>query len=157
VSHNIDKLLDTEDDFELCNELFKRVDKQHGNDLDVSKYNDAEQVVILVWHSLGIIDNGGIQYLFEGTFKGDPYFVRTAKAFWSIKADVCAEAIETALKKFPDSKPPSDIQRRLTIYQAVNTKERQAIDWQFFSESKQVRHLLAKYIREHRAEFKHLK
>ena len=39
VSHNIDKLLDTEDDFELCNELFKRVDKQHGNDLDVSKYN----------------------------------------------------------------------------------------------------------------------
>ncbi|MBN2385149.1 DUF4375 domain-containing protein [bacterium] len=157
MSADVNKVLDMKDDFELCNELFKLMIKHYGEDFDVSKCKEKDQAVILVWHASGIIDNGGFQYLFEGNFKGDPYFARTAAAFKTIKASKCAEAIEEALKLFPYSKPPQDINKRLKIYQAVSAAKQEAIDVKFFSESKEMMTTLAKYIRENRAEFKHLK
>lgn len=153
----IDKLLATQDDFELCDKLFLRLVERYGNDFDVSKCKEKDQVVLLVWHASGIIDNGGFQYLFEGNFKGDPHFAKTAAAFKTIKATKCAEAIEEALRLFPDSKPPTDTTKRLQIYQAVNSARREAIDRKFFSESNELRTILAAYIRENREEFKHLK
>ena len=157
MSDDIDKLLKTEDDFELCDELFKRMLKYYGDDLDVSKCKEKDQPVILVWHASGIIDDGGFQFLFEGDFKGDPYFAKTAAAFKTIKAAKCAEAFDEALKLFPDSKPPTEIEKRLKVYQSVSAPEREAIDRKFFSESKDIKTILAKYIRENRDEFKHLK
>jgi hypothetical protein len=156
-SADVNKVLDTKDDFELCDELFKLMIKHYGEDFDVSKCKEKDQPVILVWHASGIIDNGGFQYLFEGNFKGDPQFAKTAAAFKTIKASKCAEAVEEALNLFPDSKPPQDIDKRLKIYQAVPAAKREAIDVKFFSESKEMKTILAKYIRENRAEFKHLK
>jgi hypothetical protein len=148
MSSDLNKLLKTKDDFELCDELFKRMLKHCGDDLDVSMCKEKDQPVILVWHASGIIDNGGFQYLFEGNFKGDPFFTKTAAAFRTIKAVKCAEAVEEALKLFPESKPPTDIEKRLKVYQAVGVAKRQAIDRKFFSESKNIKALLARYIRE---------
>jgi hypothetical protein len=54
------------------------------------------------------LSNGGFQYLFEGYFKGDPFFAKTAAAFKTIKASKCAEAVEEALKLFTDSKPDGE-------------------------------------------------
>jgi Domain of unknown function (DUF4375) len=116
-----------------------------------------DQPVLLVWHASGMIDNGGFQYLFEGNFKGDPHFAKTAAAFHTIKAAKCAEAVQEALKLFPDSKPPTDIEKRLNVYQSVDVAKREVIDGKFFSESKDLKTILAKYIRENRKEFKHLK
>jgi hypothetical protein len=90
MSDEIDKLLEKEDDFELCDELFKRLDTRYGDDHDVSNYREEHRVVLLVWHAGGIIDNGGFQYLFEGTFDGDPHFAKTAAAFRAINAMKCA-------------------------------------------------------------------
>jgi hypothetical protein len=157
VSADVNKVLDTKDDFELCDELFKLMIKHYGEDFDVSKCKEKDQPVILAWHAAGIIDNGGFQYLFEGNFKGDPHFAKTEAAFKTIKASKCAEAVEEALKLFPDSKPPQDIDKRLKIYQAVPAAKRESIDVKFFSESKEMKTILAKYIRENRADFKHLK
>ena len=157
MSADVNKVLDTKDDFELCDELFKLMIKHYGEDFDVSKCKEKDQPVILVWHASGIIDNGGFQYLFEGNFKGDPYFAKTAAAFKTIKASKCAEAVDEALKLFPDSKPPQDINKRLKVYQTIPAAKREAIDVKFFSESKEMKTILAKYIRENRAEFKHLK
>jgi hypothetical protein len=157
MSESDNKILDTEDDFELCDELFKLIIKHYGEGFDVSKCKEKDVPVILVWHASGIIDNGGFQYLFEGNFKGDPYFAKTATAFKTIKASKCAEAVQEALKLFPESKPPQDINKRLTIYQAIPAEKRVAIDRKFFSESKEINTILAKYIRENRTEFKHLK
>lgn len=157
MSADVNEVLDTKDDFELCDELFKLMIKHYGEDFDVSKCKEKDQPVILVWHASGIIDNGGFQYLFEGDFKGDPFFARTAAAFKTIKATKCAEAVDEALKLFPDSKPPQNINKRLKIYQAVAAAKREAIDVKFFSESKEMKTILAKYIRENRAEFKHLR
>jgi hypothetical protein len=157
MSSDVDKLLKTEDDFELCDELFKRMLKHYGKDFDVSKCKKQDQTVILVWHVSGIIDNGGFHYLFEGNLKGDPHFASTAAAFKTIKAAKCAEAAEEALNPFPESKPPTDVEKRLKVYEAVNAAKRQAIDRKFFSESKEIKKILARYIRENRDEFKHLK
>lgn len=157
MSADANKVLDTKDDFELCNEFFLLMIKHYGEDFDVSKCKEKDQPVNLVWHASGIIDNDGFQYLFEGTFIDDPYFAKTAAAFKIIKASKCAEAVDKALKLFPESKPPQDINKRLEIYQAVPAAKRQAIDVKFFRESKKLKTILARYIRENRAEFKHLK
>jgi hypothetical protein len=157
MSDDVDKLLETEDDFELCDGLFKRLIKHHGEDLDVAKCKDKDQTVLLVWHAAGIIDNGGFQFLFEGNFKGDFHFAKTAAAFKTIQAAKCAAAIDDALKLFPNSKPPADIEKRLKLYQSASAAKRRAIDEKFFSESKGVKTLLANYIRANRDDFKHLK
>jgi hypothetical protein len=154
---SIDKVLKTTDDFEVCDELYKLMVKHYGDDFDISKCKDADRTVILVWHASGIIDNGGFQYLFEGNFKGDPHFAKTGEAFKTIGATKCAEAIQEALDLFPQSKPPANADQRLKLYQAVSQEKREAIDKKFFSESKEIKVILAAYIREHREAFKHLK
>jgi hypothetical protein len=84
-------------------------------------------------------------------------FGRPAAAFREIKAIKCAEAVEEALALFPESKPPTGVEKRLRVYQSVSAAKRQAIDRKFFSESQEIKTILAKYIRENRDEFKHLK
>jgi hypothetical protein len=154
---DLDRLLDTPDDFLLCDELFKRALKHYGDGLDVSRCKEKDRTVLLVWHASGIIDNGGFQYLFEGDLKGDPDFAMTAAAFKAIKATNCAAAVEAAVKLFPGGKPPPDVAKRLKVYQSAGAAKRDAIDRRFFSESQKVKALLATYIRAHRAEFTHLR
>ncbi len=156
-SVNIEKLLNTQDDFELCDQLFVRLTEHYGKDFDISKCKEKDQVVILVWHATGIIDNGGFQYLFEGNFKGDPHYARTADAFKTIQAKKCAEAVREALGLFPNSKPPDEVEPRLKAFQQIGAAKRESIDTKFFSESKEIRTHLARYIRDNRADFKHIK
>ena len=154
---DIDEVLNTRDDFKLCGELYTRLIKHYGKDIDLSKCKRKHQVVLLVWYATGIIDNGGFQYLFEGKFKGDPHFLKTAAAFKAVKAKKCAKAAEEALKLFPNSKPPADLEKRLTIYQSHRLAKRLAIDDKFFSESSKIPKLLAKYIRANRKKFTNVK
>jgi hypothetical protein len=104
----------------------------------------------------GIVDNGGFQYLFEGTYRGDPYFAKTLTAFQKITADKCAKAVADALCLFPNSRPPRDIEQRLEIYQQARSAKRLDVDDKFHSESSEIPKFLAEYIRENREEFKHL-
>lgn len=83
---DIERLLETTDDFELCNQIFLHVVAYYGDPVDVSKCKVAERVVMLVWQTMGIVDNGGSQYLFEGTYRGDSYFAKTLAAFRKIPA-----------------------------------------------------------------------
>jgi hypothetical protein len=108
MSPDVNKVLDTKDDFELCDELYGLMIKHYGEDFDVSKCKEKDQPVILLYHASRIIDNGGFQYLFEGYFKGDPFFAKTVAALKTIKASKCAEAVEEALKLFTDSKPDGE-------------------------------------------------
>ncbi|MDA7504180.1 hypothetical protein N8553_04290, partial [bacterium] len=65
------------EDIDLADVIFDRILKEHGEDLDPSKISKPQQTVMLVYHSYGIIGNGGFQYLFEGDFPGDPEFLLT--------------------------------------------------------------------------------
>ncbi|HEV3437464.1 MAG TPA: DUF4375 domain-containing protein [Gemmata sp.] len=157
MSKNVENVLKTEDDSKLCSELFELILKHYNEDFDLSGCKEEDQVIILIWHASGIIDNGGFQYLFEGDFKGDPGFAKTLAAYKAIKATKCAEAIEEALALFPGSKLPPNIEKRLKVYQTVSAAKRRVIDWKFFDESKDIATILAKYIRDNHDEFKHLK
>jgi len=152
-SADLEKLLNTQDDHELCDKLFMRITDRYGNELDVARYRDKERVVMLVLHTSGIIDNGGFQYLFEGNLNGDPHYAKTAAAYNAVGAEKCAEAVAEALALFPDSKPPTDPKARLAAFQATNPAKRQAIDRKFFSDSKEIEKHVAKFVRENRADF----
>jgi hypothetical protein len=157
MDNTIDEVLKIKDDDELCSKVYDHLIKHYGEKLDASKMAEKHRPALLTFHAMGIIDNGGFQYLFEGDFKGDPVFALTLTAFKNIKAEKCAEAFAEALRLFPDSRPPTDIEKRLKVYQSHPMERRNAIDMKFFKGSKEVPKLLAKYIRENAAEFRKLK
>jgi hypothetical protein len=157
MAADIGTILSTKNDFSLCNKLYRRlVEHYGGDDFDVSSCADEHQVCILAWQATGIIDNGGFRYLFEGYFRGDPYFERTAAAFRAVKALRCADAFAEALGLFRFSMPPRDLDVREKVYLSKSESQRDAIDSKFWSESEDVPKLLAKYIREHREAFENL-
>src|SRR5262245_12215143 len=100
-------------DIDLADTTFKRILKQYGDKVDPSKIPKPQQTVMLVYHSHGIIGNGGFQYLFEGDFPGDPGFLLTRQAYKTIGASDASAAFAKAFAVFPNSTPPADIDRRL--------------------------------------------
>jgi hypothetical protein len=156
MSFDINELVKTETDWQFCDKVFIRLAQHYGNEMDASRYKEEDMVVLLGWHAWGIIENGGFQYLFEGSFEGDPYFAKTAAAFKLMSAATCAEAFEEALQLFPHAKPPTNEALRLLRYQSVSETRREAIDDKFFSGSESVPTLLARFIRENRDAFAYL-
>jgi len=153
---SIQELLDETNDFALCDKIFERICELRGNKLDVAAETEYERVVTLVWHSDGIIGNGGFQYLFEGNFNGDPGFVYTAAALRKIGCQARAEAFEDALALFPSNTPPTDLQERLTIYQKVPESERNRIDHKFWRAEADMVARLAAFIRDNRNQLDNL-
>jgi hypothetical protein len=146
------ELLEGANDFELCNEVFLRIAKYHGEDIDASAIGKAERVVFLVWNAFGVIGNGGFRHLFEGTFKGDPYFALTAEAFQAIGCWNAAEAVQKALALFPQSRPQEDVQKRLRHFLKRIKGEPTEMDRQFWSAKPKLMKRLADYIRSHISE-----
>ncbi len=150
----VDKLLATTDDFDLCDGVFCAIGDVAGNEIDAATEQEPCRTVTLVWHSGGIIGNGGFQYLFEGDFNGDPGYRITAAAYKNINANQSYEAFQEALSLFPDNRLPADIDKRLSIYQSHPKKTRDAIESKFFSADDEVKRLLAEFIRAHQDEFR---
>jgi hypothetical protein len=141
---------------DALDELFHDILRYHGDDVHISQLREEERVVLLTYHAMGIIDNGGFNYLFEGSFEGDPYFALTAAAFGAIGCAQAADAFRKALALFPDSRPPKDIERRLQIYRQGSGEDRHAIDREFMTAHKAIKACLARYIESHREAFAHL-
>ena len=154
---DLDHSFDEPDDFELCNGVFCRF-ADRNNTINVESYELPERIITLVWHSSGIIGNGGFHYLLEGDFNGDPNFVLTAAAYRSIGAEECYACFQDVMRIFPDCRLPSDIETRLEMYEAVPAEERWEIDLRFFNQlnQKEINRLLAKYIRNHKREISRL-
>ena len=88
---------------------------------------------MLVWHSSGIIDNGGFEYLFAGEFPGDPDYHITAEAYKTTGLLRGYEAFQEAFALFPGGKVPCDAAERLQQFQAANRSARDRLDrklWQ---------------------------
>jgi hypothetical protein len=150
------EILAIKDDSELASALHGRIVLHHGETLDASKLSQEERAVLLVEAAVGIIGNGGFNYLFEGDFPGDPYYHLTAEAFEAIGASKAAAAFRKALGLFPDSKPPTDRHKRLWLYRRGTGEKRHEIDCQFWDASKEIDKALAAYIRAHGDSFRHL-
>ena len=110
-------LFDIQDNFEICDQLFGRL-CESCNEIDVDSCTELERVVTLVWHSSGLIENGGFHYLFEGDFRGDPGFVYTAAAYHRIGAFRAYEAFQDAIGSSPATLP-TEVRERLRVYESI--------------------------------------
>src|SRR5262249_11388473 len=144
------------DDNELCDRLFARIVSYYGDDLNASELAVEERVVLLPYHAMGIIGNGGFSVLFEGNFKGDPHFQLTAAALDAIEANRASAAFRKALALFPGRKPPADTDARLRIYRSGTSDQRHEIDCAFWDAQNEIISRLAAYARAHADAYDHL-
>jgi hypothetical protein len=156
MAKSLKQLLAEPDDFKLCEGLFSRIVEYQGDDIDASAISEAERVVLLVWQVSGIIGNGGFRYLFEGNLKGDPHFALTAEAFRVTGCKKASEAVRKTLAMFPDSRPPTDIEKRLRYYLKRIKGWPTDMDLQFFDAQDDLNKCLASYIRSNAVAFAHL-
>ena len=155
ITQNEDSEMDRVD---LADEAFNRILKKHGDSVDPSKIPKAQQTVLLVYHAHGLIGNGGFQYLFEGDFKGDPEFLLTRQAYKTIGASDALAAFEKAFAVFPNSTPPSDINRRIKMWQSKynlvdSLGDETSPDSMYFSADDNVMEKLVEYIKANEGEF----
>ncbi len=151
---DVDTLFATDDDFDLCDGVFCAIADRTGNEINLANEPEHCRTVTAIWHSGGIIGNGGFQYLFEGDFNGDPGYRLTADAYKSIGAEESHAAFTAALALFPDSVLPTDSGERLRIFQSHPEETRNQINSQFWNGDDDVRRLLATHIRSHESEIR---
>ncbi len=126
-------LLAEASDCDLVDGTFHKIGERYGHWINATQYSPDEQVIMLVWHSSAVIDNGGFEYLFAGEFDGDPDFRLTAEAYKTAGLLRGYEAFQEAFALFPGGKVPSDAAERLQQYQAANRSARDRLDrklWQ---------------------------
>ena len=142
----LDEIFAETEDGKLCDRLFVQLLKDDRM-LDASELTDGERVVWLVWHSHGIIGNGGFRYLFEGDFPGDLDFEKTAEAYAAIGATTAAKAFRDTFALFPNGRVPRTIAERLRIYLRKIKGWPTEQDDLFFSATTEIESGLANYIR----------
>src|SRR5262245_61738254 len=136
-------------DADLVNGTFEKIWARYGHWVDALRYTPEERVIMLVWHSAGIIDNGGFEYLFSGDFDGDPDFKITAAAYKTVGLTRGYEAFQNAFQIFAGGKVPHDAEQRFQQYEAVDKSIRKEINrkhWQDGWDKLRERNL-AEYIR----------
>jgi hypothetical protein len=134
-------------DFDLCDQVFSSFP---GNKIDVESYDEVERVITLVWHSLGIIGNGGFYFLFEGEFNGDPGYMKTREAYKIIGATSALKAFDEAFSKFSGNELSGSIKKRIEKYGALSEDERRRIDKLFWDSRSEIETQLAEYIRKNK-------
>lgn len=144
-------LLAEASDFDLVDGTFVKIGARYGHWVDAAQYSLEERVVMLVWHSGGIIGNGGFEYLFAGEFDGDPDFRMTAQAYREAGLDRCFELFQAAFDFFPGGVVPQATAERSRLFAAANKSAREAIDRQFWQEDRSRERKLAEFIRKNAA------
>jgi hypothetical protein len=151
----IAKLLASASDSDLCGGIWDHIVAFHGEP-DPSELPEPERVVLLVYHTYGIIGNGGFNYPFEGELPGDPDYSLSAEAYELIDCKPAAAAFRRALALFPGSTPPRDMSERLRLYRRGSGARRGQNDSQFFEAGDDIEACLARYIRAHADSYRHL-
>ena len=146
----------------IADQTFDRILKHYADDIDPSKMPGAHRTVLAVFHSDGILSNGGFQYLFEGDLTGDPHFQITRESYKIIGATDATAAFDKAYAVFPDSLPPKDMDQRLSIWQskyslADSLTDDSSPDSLYFASMDDVMLKLTQYIRSHPHAFSDLK
>jgi hypothetical protein len=147
-------LLERACEFDLIDSTFMKIGDIHDHWVDVARYSPVERVIMLVWHSGGLIHNGGFEYLFAGCFDGDPDFRITAESYKEAGLIRGYSAFHDAFQLFPHGRVPTDPHERLRQYETANRSLRDAINRKHWQDSSDglTEQKLAQFIREHAAE-----
>lgn len=138
--------LDSDDDSALVSCVWKRIFAHYGNDLDISEIPSPFANVVLVDFTVGVVGNGGFNYLFEHQFQGDPQFLFVSAAFKDIGAHQAASIVDEVMSVFPNSVAPSDRTERLRIYRSSQTVSSE-LDKKFWKCKDEIEAALSSYIR----------
>jgi hypothetical protein len=144
-------LLAEGNDRDLVNGTFVKIGALYGHVVDASQYTPEQRVIMLVWHSSGIIGNGGFEYLFSGEFFGDPDFHITAEAYRVAEIERSYAAFQAAFRLFPGAVVPHDPDERSRLYEMANRSARDVIDRQLWHDDHVRVRKLAEFIRKHAA------
>jgi hypothetical protein len=120
-------------DWDLLSGTFHKIGERYNHWVDATQYSPEERVIMLVWHSSAIIDNGGFEYLFAGDLPGDPDYHITAAAYQTAGVLRGYEAFQEAIALFPGGKVPHERCERDQLYQAANRSARYRLNrklWQ---------------------------
>ena len=147
-------LLAEASDWDLVNGTFSKIGDRYDHWVDATRYSPEERVIMLVWHSSGIIDNGGFEYLFAGEFPGDPDYHITAEAYKAAGLLRAYQAFQEAFALFaggevPHDSPPTRNER----YQAANRSARDRLNRKLWQDTydRTGEKRLAEFIRKHAA------
>jgi hypothetical protein len=152
----LSKLLRNANDEDLCSGVFDLIVAHYGNEANPSEMEDAARVFSLVYHTSGIIGNGGFNYLLEGDVPGDPDLSMTVDAYERVGCGPAVEAFHMVMNLFPDGKPPRDRDSRLEIYRSGSAERRGEIDRKFFKIYDALIPALARYIRQNADDLRRL-
>ncbi len=137
-------------DFDLVNSTFIKIGALYDHLVDASQYTPEQRVIMLVWHSAGIIGIGGFEDLFFGEFPGDPDFRITAETFRTAGLERSYDAFQAAFRLFPGGVAPCDPEERSRLYDLANRSARDALNRQVWHDwHVQLKKKLAEFIRRH--------
>jgi len=92
----VEELLADGSDLEICQGVFRRVVRRNGGEVTATGLGPEERVVVLVWHSLALIDEGGFRVLFAEGMPGDRRWKRTVQAYHAIGCTRAGNALRKA-------------------------------------------------------------
>lgn len=139
------RLLAEATDFELANSTFIKIGIRR--DAGLLPATPEELAIEYVWGAGGLIDNGGLEYLFEGTNPFDLEFQATAEAHRTIGLTRCYEAFQSAFALFPDGRVPRTASERSRLYRQADEAIRTSINNVYWNEQDILFQSVANYIR----------
>jgi membrane associated rhomboid family serine protease len=143
------ELLADGSDFDLCAGVFRRVLRRKGDEVSATGLGPEECVIVLVWHSLRVVNAEGFRALAEEGIVGDRRLERTAEAFHTIG---CVRAGNTLRKaaaavgggagEYADERAERSLRKWARLPAAEEKKFLDVLD--------EVEGRLAEYVRAHR-------
>jgi membrane associated rhomboid family serine protease len=146
----VEELLADGSDFDLCRGIFRRLLRRNDGEVSAAGLGPEERVVVLVWHSLNVVNECGFRALVEEGIVGDRRLARTAEAYQTIgcvraglalrKAAAAAGGGDTG--EYADERMGRSVRRLAGLPAAEQKKFIEALD--------EVEGRLAEYVRAHR-------
>ncbi|WP_419191821.1 DMP19 family protein [Engelhardtia mirabilis] len=137
---------------ELASEVaFERLADAGGDPRDLQ---DPLRTIAIVYAAQGVIDNGGLRYLFEADWPGQPPYSLLSDAYRNIGAAREAQAIDAATALFDFADPQTDSDRRCELLAGPVGERIEALDGEF---SDDIWRLLSTYAHAHARVFEDLR
>jgi membrane associated rhomboid family serine protease len=146
----VEELLADGSDLDICQGVFRRVVRRTGGEITAVGLGPEERVVVLVWHSVGLVDEGGFRALFEEGIAGDRRWARTVEAYHTIGCPRAAIALRKTAARLSGADTGEYADERAERSLRELTGQRSAEERQFMQVIDEVEGRLAEYIRAHR-------
>jgi len=111
------------------------------------RYTPDELVVLLAWVCVQVVQNGGLQFLFEHPMPRDEDYSRTIDAFDQIGAADAAGVLREAVSRIPSGAQPSDAHRRVAEFAGLPIDLRERLDHAMLVAIPEVARCLVEFIR----------